>query len=156
MEIRTPDMLTSEQRAQMLEKIIDHFGFKSQAEFARHIGISPQNINSWRTRGTYNVELLAVRFPELSGDWLLTGEGPMLKAERGPAPAETVRPAPAETARPAPATHSDLKRVLNALVTEQRMTEQAVANTEKVMSVLKTLSAAVEKLLANNNDELPF
>lgn len=150
MEIRTSDMLTSEQRAQMLEKIIDHFGFKSQAEFARHIGISPQNINSWRTRGTYNVELLAVRFPELSGDWLLTGEGPMLKSERGPAPA------PAETVRPAPATHADLKRVLDALSTEQRMTEQAVANTEKVMSVLKTLSAAVEKLLANNNDELPF
>ncbi len=122
MEIRTEKMLSPDARRQILERIMEHYEMESQAEFARRMGISAQNVSSWFARGTYNVELLAVSFPELSGDWLLTGEEPMLKAER-------------DSGTP------DLRRAFQAIVEEQRMTAKAQAQSDKLLGILRSLVA---------------
>ena len=126
MEIRTEKMLTAEQRRAILDRIMGHYNLGSQAEFARRLGISPQNVNSWWQRGTYNVELIAVCFPELSGDWLLTGEDPMLKADRVSTPAH------------APAT--ELSRALAALAEEQKLTAKAQAQADRLLAILHTIA----------------
>ena len=125
MEIRTENMLSPEARRTILERIVEHYGIESQAEFARRLGTSPQNLNSWLARGTYNVELLAVSFPELSGDWLLTGEEPMLKKDRVPAVPQEV---------------TDLARALNAVAEEQKLTAKAQAQADKLLDVLNALA----------------
>ncbi len=65
----------------ILSKIIEYKKFKSDAEFARFLGITPQNLSKWKTRGTYDIELLYTKCPELSAEWLLSGKGEMLKNE---------------------------------------------------------------------------
>ena len=127
-------MLTAEQRRQMLERIIAHSGIESMADFARKLGMSPQNFNSWRVRGSFNAELLAVTFPELSGDWLLTGEGPMLKADRQLPPA------------PLPEATIDIHRALLAIAEEQKLTAKAQAQADKLLAVLHSLTAAFQQL----------
>lgn len=49
----------------------------SDAEFARRVGISAQNMSNWRTRNTYDIGRLLTAFPDLSPQWLVTGEGNM-------------------------------------------------------------------------------
>lgn len=53
----------------------------SNAEFARILGISPQNLSNWYKRGTYDANLILRKFTNVNEVWLLTGEGEMLKSE---------------------------------------------------------------------------
>lgn len=138
MEIRTDKMLSSDQRREMLKRIMDHYGMFTQAEFARKLGISVQNINSWLSRGAYNVELLAVTFPELSGDWLLTGEEPMLKKDRAAKTSETYHQLPAGDAA--------LMRAMETIATEQRMAVKAQEQTDKLLSIMQSLAVSLKRL----------
>ena len=77
----------------ILSKIIELKKFKSDAEFARFLGIPPQNLSKWKARKTYDTELLYTKCPELNPEWLLTGEGSMLKEEEVKKAAQQYLPA---------------------------------------------------------------
>lgn len=66
----------------IINKIIEYKKFKSDAEFARFLDITPQNLSKWKQRNTYDIELLYTKCPELNPEWLLTGRGPMLKEDK--------------------------------------------------------------------------
>lgn len=63
----------------ILNQIKTTFNIRSNAEFARLLGISPQNLSNWYKRGTYDVNLILRKFTDVNETWLLTGEGEMLK-----------------------------------------------------------------------------
>jgi len=130
METRNDKMLSAEERRDILGRIMEHYGISSQAEMARRVGVSAQNVSSWFSRGTYNVELIAVSFPELSGDWLLTGEEPMLKADRTGGKSET---------------DMDLRKAIAAIAEEQRLTAKAQAQADKLLAVMHTLADAARR-----------
>lgn len=128
MEIRTPEMLTDEQKRKMVEALREHLGIFTHADFARKMGISPQNAYAWLQRGAFNAELVAVKCPEISGDWLLTGKGPMLKAERDAAPAAV------------PCNPDELKRLVDAITEEQKLAAKAMAQTDKVLELMNAVT----------------
>lgn len=68
-------------KALILNKIKEHKNFKSDADFARFLEIPAQNLSKWKARNTYDIEVLYTKCPELNPEWLLTGEGEMLKSE---------------------------------------------------------------------------
>ncbi|MDO4224760.1 MAG: hypothetical protein Q4C75_02585, partial [Bergeyella zoohelcum] len=51
----------------------------SDAEFARFLEIPAQNLSKWKARNTYDIELIYTKCPEINPEWLLTGQGEMLK-----------------------------------------------------------------------------
>ena len=67
----------------IIEDIIRTFCFGNKADFARSINISPQTITNWVNRGISKEGLSAIQkaYPTISPDWLLTGEGDMLRPE---------------------------------------------------------------------------
>lgn len=65
----------------ILNKIKSHFDYKSDAEFARFLGIKPQTLASWHSRNTFDIELLYSKCVHIRGDWLLSGEGEMIQSE---------------------------------------------------------------------------
>lgn len=71
----------------ILQKLKAEKKFRSDAEFARKIGITPQNLAKWYARNTFDIDKIVNSFPEISKAWLLTGEGEMLK-ENAPASAQ--------------------------------------------------------------------
>lgn len=64
----------------IINKIIKHYDFKSDAAFARHIGVSAQVVSNWKSRNTYDAELIYTHCLDLNPEWLLTGKGNMLKS----------------------------------------------------------------------------
>jgi hypothetical protein len=78
------------------------------------------------------VELLAVKFPDVSGDWLLRGEGPMMKEDRLPVPAS--------------ADATDYRKTIDAIVAEQRLTAKAQAQADKILAILNSLADSFRKL----------
>lgn len=65
----------------VLNKIRKYKEFKSDADFARFLEIPAQNLSKWKARNTYDIELLYTKCPEINPEWLLTGQGPMLKED---------------------------------------------------------------------------
>lgn len=55
--------------------------FTSDKEFAKSLGITPQNLAKWYERNTFDIDKVFISFPELSAEWLLTGKGDMLKKD---------------------------------------------------------------------------
>lgn len=54
----------------------------NKSEFCRRMGMGKTASTTYINRGTYDTVKLKSVFPELSCDWLLTGIGPMLEADR--------------------------------------------------------------------------
>lgn len=65
----------------MLNQLIRHYTGGNKAQFAALLGVRAQTINSWEKRETFDHELLYSSLEDLSGDWLLSGEGEMLRSK---------------------------------------------------------------------------
>jgi len=63
----------------ILSEIKSYYKIKTDADFARFLGIKPQTLSSWYTRNSFDIELLYAKCVEISPDWLLTGKGEMLR-----------------------------------------------------------------------------
>ena len=63
----------------MLEQLINHYTNGNKAKFAAMIGITPQLVSNWLSRSTFDAELLYKGCKNVSVDWLLSGEGDMIK-----------------------------------------------------------------------------
>lgn len=64
-----------------LLSLIDHYSGGNKSEFARMIGVSPQAVNTWITRNTFDIDIIYSKCLNVSPDWLLTGTGNMLKSD---------------------------------------------------------------------------
>ena len=62
-----------------LLKLIEHYSDGNKSEFARMIGVSPQAVNTWISRNTFDIDIVYAKCVNISPEWLLTGKGPMLK-----------------------------------------------------------------------------
>ena len=69
-------------KSSMVESLINYYTDGNQAKFAAMLGIPAQNVSAWIKRGTFNAELLFEKLNGVSAEWLLTGEGNMLKDEQ--------------------------------------------------------------------------
>lgn len=65
----------------ILNRLQDYYKFKKDIDFADFLGISGQVLSKWKTRNSYDIELLYTKCTEINPEWLITGKEPMLKSE---------------------------------------------------------------------------
>ena len=63
----------------ILNKIKEYYSFKNDTKFAEFLGVTPQVLSNWKSRNTFDVELIYTKCLVFSPEWLLTGKGEMLK-----------------------------------------------------------------------------
>jgi len=63
----------------ILNEIKNYYSFKSDTKFADFLGITPQVLSNWKSRKTFDVELIYTKCLIFNSEWLLTGKGEMLK-----------------------------------------------------------------------------
>lgn len=66
-------------KKRILSEIMTYKGFRKQSQLAKFLDISPQTLNKWFMRDTFDMEILLKKLPEISLDFLLYGQQPMLK-----------------------------------------------------------------------------
>lgn len=66
-------------RGYILDRIIEHYKFGSDSEFAKFLGIKPQTLSSWRTRNTFDINLIYAKCINVNPELLLSGEGEVEK-----------------------------------------------------------------------------
>lgn len=72
-------------KKKILLALIDYYSGGNKADFARKIDVKPQTISSWIERDSFDIEKIYSKCVEISANWLLTGEGEMLKSEQAAA-----------------------------------------------------------------------
>ena len=65
-------------KKERLNMLIEHYSNGNKTQFANKLGISPQGLSTWLSRDMYDIELLYSKCENVSAEWLLTGDGPML------------------------------------------------------------------------------
>lgn len=63
----------------ILKKIREYYKFESDAEFAKHLGIKPNTLSNWYNRNSIDYLKIITNCEDIDANWLLTGEGNMLK-----------------------------------------------------------------------------
>lgn len=62
----------------MLDRIKENYRFQTDVEFAKFLGITPQTLSNWKSRNSFDAQLLYNKCPELNPSWLLCGKEPMI------------------------------------------------------------------------------
>lgn len=70
--------LTELTARKMLKQLIEHYCDGNKSKFAAKVGVSPQNLSQWLSRGTFDAHLLYTNCEGLNPAWLITGQGDML------------------------------------------------------------------------------
>ena len=63
----------------ILKEIKKAYGFRYDADFARFLGVSPQTLGTWLKRGTFDMSILYSKCKGINPDYLITGEGPVMR-----------------------------------------------------------------------------
>lgn len=123
-------------KAQVMNKLIEHYRLHRNVDFAKFFDISEQNAYGWK-RGGYNIYVVYQHCPEINPEWLLSdGEkGEMLRSPEVPT-----------------AEHEDYRDLLDKsldnvgsaldrLANEQSISKQIIAQTDKVLELVRDASA---------------
>lgn len=68
-------------KSEIIECLVNHFCDGNKSQFANLLGVKPQTINTWINRNSFDVDLVYSKCEGVSGDWLISGEGNMIKGE---------------------------------------------------------------------------
>ena len=68
-------------KGQMILALVKQYTSGNKAQFASLLGVSAQTISAWINRKTFDAELIYTKCRDVSPEWLLTGNGNMLKSE---------------------------------------------------------------------------
>lgn len=63
----------------VINDIKNHLNYKTDTELADFLGVKQPTISTWRKRNTIDYELIIAKCNDIDANWLLTGEGNMLK-----------------------------------------------------------------------------
>lgn len=63
----------------ILNRIKLHYGFKNDYQFAEFLDIKPPTLANWHSRNTFDLERIFSKCKDIDANWLLSGEGNMLK-----------------------------------------------------------------------------
>jgi len=66
-------------KKERLEAICDKFFGGNKSAMGRELGQTPQTIASWFDRETWKACEIYEKLPQLNAEWVLTGEGEMMK-----------------------------------------------------------------------------
>ncbi len=83
-------------KKERLDAIIAHYSGGKPSVFAKMIGVAPSTISSWLARDTMDYDLLFAKCKSISPEWLLTGQGNMVKDYPETPFAELVKTNPAK------------------------------------------------------------
>lgn len=61
-----------------LEQLISQFASGNVTQFAKLLGVRQSTVSMWKARNTLDFFAIKETFPQVDGNWLLTGEGEML------------------------------------------------------------------------------
>lgn len=67
---------------EILERVKKFSAAKTDTELASYLGIAKSTLSNWYTRNSIDYNLVFSKCEHINFDWLITGDGPMLKDKK--------------------------------------------------------------------------
>lgn len=131
-------------KREMLDAIVAYFTHGNKAKFATMLGVSAQTISAWGTRNTFDTELIYTKCIGISAEWLLTGEGSMLREERS----EGITHAVPQVPTPKP-DESILYNMYKDLMEEKKEKEKKIEQLTNELRAMERKVGSLEAKLEN-------
>lgn len=122
----------------ILNEIKFHYNFEKDAHFAKFLGIAPTTLASWHSRNRFDYDLVYAKCEDIDGNWLLTGEGPMLREEVHPQEVHD-RKASYDRKRSPEGVIDALKIAISTQEQHIRSLERTITRQEKLIETLEKL-----------------
>ena len=68
-------------KALIINELKNYLNIKTDSEFAKFLGLKQNTISSWKSRNSLDYDLIISKCDQINANWLLTGEGEMLKSK---------------------------------------------------------------------------
>jgi hypothetical protein len=68
-------------KKQRIIQLINYYAGGRTGDFADKLGVGGNTISTWKARNTIDYDLVFAKCENLNAEWLLTGEGEMIKGE---------------------------------------------------------------------------
>ena len=65
----------------IINELKKYLNIKTDSEFAKFLGLKQNTISSWKSRNSLDYDLIISKCDQINANWLLTGEGEMLKSK---------------------------------------------------------------------------
>lgn len=124
------------EKSLILDRIKKAYTLKSNAKLASFLGIPPTTLSSWYSRNTFDLDLIYEKCVEINLNWLLTGEGEMLRSEEKPEHAQHIQ---------SKLDDSILYNIVQSLQEEKKEKEQKI---EKLTEELRAMERKIGSLEA--------
>lgn len=125
----------------ILNKIKTYLKIEKNTDFAEFLEIKPTTLAMWYKRNTFDIELLFKKCEFIDANWLLTGEGEMLK--NAPAP----EPAPQES-------HAGADRYTALLEDKIALLEKNNASLEYTISIQEKITTSQEREIQRQQEKI--
>ncbi|MBQ0020216.1 MAG: hypothetical protein KBT39_06805 [Bacteroidales bacterium] len=99
------------EKRDILLQIIQHYTNGNKAQFAKMIGVIPQNVSSWIKRNSFDADIISAKCRDINPAFILTGEGPITLD------AGVSTPTASPVASPQPLNNANLDLRINELLT---------------------------------------
>ena len=116
-------------------------GIKTDSEFADFLGVKQPTISTWRKRNTIDYKLIITKCNNIDANWLLTGQGEMLKN------APTLEPAPQES-------HAGADRYTTSLEKQIALLEKNNASLEYTISIQEKITTSQEREIQRQQEKI--
>ncbi len=136
-------------KKRILSEIMTYKGFRKQSQLAKFLDISPQTLNKWFMRDTFDMEILLKKLPEISLDFLLYGHQPMLKkfVKVEPDTKEQDKMVPAESSQNSEIEYSMYKELDQKNLLIDQLIKQQDKLIEENKEMRKQIGMLLEKLV---------
>lgn len=125
----------------ILNKIKTYLKIEKNTDFAEFLEIKPTTLAMWYKRNTFDIELLFKKCEFIDANWLLTGQGEMLKN------APTSEPAPQES-------HAGSDRYTALLEDKIALLEKNNASLEYTISIQEKITTSQEREIQRQQEKI--
>ena len=125
----------------ILNKIKTYLKIEKNTDFAEFLEIKPTTLAMWYKRNTFDIELLFKKCEFIDANWLLTGQGEMLK--NTPAP----EPAPQES-------HAGEDELVTLLRDKIALLEKNNASLEYTISIQEKITTSQEREIQRQQEKI--
>ena len=125
----------------IINEIKLYLGIKTDSEFADFLGIKQPTISTWRKRNTIDYKLIITKCNNIDANWLLTGQGEMLK--NAPVP----EPAPQES-------HAGADELVTLLRDKIALLEKNNASLEYTISIQEKITTSQEREIQRQQEKI--
>lgn len=136
----------------ILDRIKELYQLKNNAKLASFLGIPPTTLSSWYSRNTLDLDIIYEKCVGINWQWLIAGEGSMLRADERPTASVTPSTdAPAASAKPDESILYNMYKDLQAEKEKIRLEKEA--KIEELNAKMLAMSEEIGRLKAKLGEE---